>query len=101
MLVETRLARAPPVFGLSVARDGDQPHVGSERIDRLCELNVVEQVANVCQTTIVRDAWERGQPLAVHGWVYGLEDGLVRDLGTTADRPEQVAPAYQAALAAL
>ena len=71
------------------------------RVDRLCELNVIEQVANVCQTTIVRDAWERGQPLAVHGWVYGLKDGLVRDLRTTVSKPEQAAPAYQAALAAL
>jgi carbonic anhydrase len=71
------------------------------RIDRLCELNVIEQVANVCQTTIVRDAWERGQALAVHGWIYGLHDGLVRDLGTTVTRPEQAASAYQAALAAL
>jgi carbonic anhydrase len=53
------------------------------RVDRLCELNVIEQVANVCQTTIVRDAWERGQGLAVHGWVYGLHDGLLRDLGAT------------------
>ena len=51
-----------------------------QRIDRLCELNVIEQVANVCQTTVVQDAWDRGQDLAVHGWVYGLEDGLVRDL---------------------
>ena len=71
------------------------------RIDRLCELNVIEQVANVCQTTIVRDAWERGQALSVHGWIYGLKDGLVRDLGTTVTKPEQAAPAYQAALAAL
>src|SRR5690348_1475064 len=55
-----------------------------ERIDRLCELNVIEQVANVCQATIVRDAWERGQRLAVHGWVYGLRDGLLRDLRTSA-----------------
>ena len=52
-----------------------------ERRDRLCELNVVEQVINVCQTTIVQDAWERGQDLTVHAWVYSLEDGLVRDLG--------------------
>ena len=73
----------------------------SQRIDRLCELNVIEQVANVCQATIVRDAWERGQPLAVHGWVYGLKDGLVRDLRTTVSKPEQATPAYQAALAAL
>jgi carbonic anhydrase len=53
------------------------------RLDRLCELNVVEQVANVCDTTIVRDAWARGQELMVHGWIYGLQDGLVRDLGVT------------------
>lgn len=52
-----------------------------ERRDRLCELNVIEQVINVCQTTIVQDAWERGQDLTVHAWVYSLEDGLVRDLG--------------------
>jgi carbonic anhydrase len=52
--------------------------------DRLCELNVVEQVVNVCQTTIARDAWERGQELAIHGWIYGLTDGLLRDLDVTA-----------------
>ena len=71
------------------------------RIDALCELNVVEQVANVCQTTIVRDAWDRGQRLAVHGWAYGLKDGLLRDLGTTVQRAEDASRAYQAALAAL
>ena len=49
--------------------------------DRLCELNVTEQVVNVSQTTVVRDAWARGQSLAVHGWVYDLRDGLLRDLG--------------------
>jgi len=48
---------------------------------------VIEQVANVCQTTIVRDAWERGQDLAVHGWVYGLKDGLLRDLNVTILEP--------------
>ena len=53
------------------------------RLDRLCELNVAEQVANVCQTTIVGDAWARGQNLTVHGLVYGLEDGLLRDLGVS------------------
>ena len=57
---------------------------GSTRNDRLAELNVIEQVANVCQTTIVEDAWGRGQELAVHGWIYGLADGLVRDLAVTA-----------------
>jgi carbonic anhydrase len=54
-----------------------------QRQDRLCELNVIEQAVNVCQTTIVKDAWDRGQPLSVHGWVYGLKDGLLHDLGMT------------------
>jgi len=54
------------------------------RIDRLCELNVLEQAGNVCRTSIVLDAWRRGQPLAVHGWIYGLHDGLLRDLGFSA-----------------
>jgi len=53
------------------------------RADRLCELNVSEQVANVCRSSIVQDAWSRGQPLAVHGWIYGLHDGLLRDLEVT------------------
>ena len=57
--------------------------LSNERANRLCELNVIEQVANVCQTTIVRDAWERGQELAVHGWIYGLNNGLLRDLQAT------------------
>jgi carbonic anhydrase len=57
------------------------------RHDRLCELNVVEQVANVCQTTIVEDTWARGQELAVHGLVYGLRDGLLRDLGVSVTGP--------------
>ncbi len=72
-----------------------------QRVDRLCELNVIEQVANVCQTTIVRDAWERGQKLAIHAWIYGLKDGLVRDLGSTVTQTAEAAPAYQAAVAAL
>ncbi|HUI99464.1 MAG TPA: carbonate dehydratase [Usitatibacter sp.] len=74
---------------------------GAERHDRLCELNVIEQVAHACQTTIVREAWERGQRLAVHGWVYGLKDGLLRDLDTTVMRPEEVLPVSQAAIARL
>jgi carbonic anhydrase len=52
-----------------------------QQLNRLCELNVIEQVVNVSQTTVVRDAWARGQTLAVHGWVYDLRDGLLRDLG--------------------
>lgn len=54
-----------------------------QRKDRLCELNVIEQVANVCNTTIVQDAWEFEQELTVHGWIYSLEDGLLQDLGVT------------------
>jgi carbonic anhydrase len=54
-----------------------------KRHDRLCELNVVEQVVNVSQTTVVRDAWARGQSLDVHGWIYDLHDGLLRDLGVS------------------
>ena len=57
------------------------------RADRLCELNVAEQVENVCQTTIVEDAWARDHPLTVHGLVYGLEDGLLRDLGVSISGP--------------
>ena len=69
--------------------------------DRLCELNVIEQVANVCQTTIARDAWERGQELTIHGWIYGLRDGLLRDLHTTVAGPEQSPAVYREAVAAL
>lgn len=70
-------------------------------IDRLCELNVIEQVQNVCQTSIARDAWERGQELHVHGWIYGIANGLARDLGTTISDYSAVQPTYQAALAKL
>ena len=55
----------------------------TEACNRLCELNVIEQVVNVCQTTIARDAWERGQELTVHGWIYGIKNGLLRDLDVT------------------
>jgi carbonic anhydrase len=69
--------------------------------DRLSELNVIEQVLNVCHTSIARDAWERGQELAVHGWIYGLKDGLLRDLNFTVNNFQEVPPAYEAALASL
>jgi len=66
---------------------------------RLCELNVIEQAVNVCQTTVVREAWARGQELAVHGWVYGLDDGLLRDLGFDVAAESEIAVQYQEALA--
>jgi carbonic anhydrase len=69
--------------------------------DRLCELNVIEQVANVCHTTIARDAWDRGQELAVHGWIYGIEDGLLRDLDITVVEFDKTAIAYQRAISTL
>jgi carbonic anhydrase len=71
------------------------------RHDRLCELNVLEQVANVCQTFVVQDAWQRAQPVTVHGWIYGLKDGLMRDLGFTVHRCEDLLPGYRMALEAL
>ena len=62
------------------------------RANRLVELNVTEQVVNTAQTTVVQDAWERGQDLTVHGWVYGLHDGLLRDLGMSVSGPDELAP---------
>ena len=70
-----------------------------ERCDMLCELNVIEQVVNAGQTTIVQDAWERGQDLTVHGWIYGLEDGLLRDLDMSVAKPAEIPEAYAAAVA--
>lgn len=65
------------------------------RRDRLSELNVLHQVANVCYTTIVQGAWERGQALAVHGWIYGLKDGRLVDLQFTVDQPDQIPNLYR------
>jgi carbonic anhydrase len=71
------------------------------QVNRLCELNVVEQVGNVCHTTIVRDAWDRGQALTVHSWIYGLKDGLIRNLGMSISAMDQLDSQYLAALAAI
>ncbi len=90
---------------------GDVAHKHSALLDavdleairhaRLCELNVVEQVVNVCQTTVVQDAWARGQPLTVHGWVYGLHDGKVRELGLDVSSAQELAEQYPAAVSAI
>ena len=69
-----------------------------EATDRLCALNVIEQARNVCQTTIVRDAWSRGQQIAVHSWIYSLRDGLLRDLAFIAARADDVASEYARAI---
>ena len=71
------------------------------KIDRLCELNVIEQARHVCQTTIVQEAWGRGQALAIHGWIYGLHDGRLRDLGVSTSDVNGIDATYHAALAAL
>ena len=71
---------------------------GSEQEDALCEMNAIEQVGHVAQSTVVQDAWARGQPLSVHGWCYGLKDGKVKDLQVTMSRPEHVVDVYRAAI---
>ena len=68
---------------------------GTAREDRLCELNVIEQAVNVCQSTIVQDAWNRGQELTVHGWIYRLTDGLLHDLGLCVSRDAGLAEYYE------
>ena len=73
----------------------------ADRVDALGELNVIEQARNVCQTTIVQDAWARGQELVVHGWFYGLHDGLLQDLKMTVASPADMASAFDHAVAAV
>ena len=63
----------------------------SLRLDRLCELNVIEQVVNVCQTTVVEEAWDKGQDLTIHGWIYRLSNGLIRDLGMNISSLDEMA----------
>ncbi len=75
------------------------PH--AHRHDVLCELNVIEQVVNVAQTTVVQDAWQRAQPLTLHGWVYGLSDGLLKDLCMTVDGQGRLETAYSEAIEAV
>lgn len=70
------------------------------QVDRLCELNVIEQVVNVAQTTVIKDAWHRGQSVTVHGWCYGLADGMVRDLDMSISRDRDLREAYLTAVSA-
>ncbi|GMG86480.1 carbonate dehydratase [Biformimicrobium ophioploci] len=83
-------------------RDKHQPLLANfaqeKHVDLMCELNVLEQVVNVCQTNIVEEAWERGQPLSVNSWIYGLEDGRLRQLAPSITGPDKVAPCYETAL---
>lgn len=74
---------------------------GELQEDRLCELNVIEQAMNVCETTVIREAWARGQDVRVHGWIYGLKDGLVRNLRMEAGSEAELQGAYDTALSSL
>ncbi|HWA86310.1 MAG TPA: carbonate dehydratase [Opitutus sp.] len=77
------------------------PETASGRHDRLCELNVIEQVTNLCLTTIVQDAWARGQALTVHGVIYGLRDGLLRNLHVSTSSTAEIVESYRRALTAI
>ncbi|MDF1578966.1 MAG: carbonate dehydratase [Desulfobulbales bacterium] len=66
-----------------------------ERVDLLCELNVIEQVANICHTTIVQRAWKAGQELTVHGWIYSIEDGVLKDLDVCVTNPEEISQTHR------
>lgn len=79
----------------------DAVNAGEMQEDRLCELNVIEQAMNVCETTVIRDAWARGQEVRVHGWIYGLKDGLVRNLRMEAGSESELQGAYDTALSSL
>jgi len=74
---------------------------GAQALDRLCELNVLEQALNVCRTTVVKDAWDRGQSLAVHGWIYAVKDGLIKDLDFCATADSDSNRVFEKAVAAL
>ena len=79
-------------------QDALQSAVVSQRLNMLCELNVVEQVVNVCHSTVMKDAWARGRVVTVHGWIYGVHDGLLQDLLVSVSNPEQLQELYQAAI---
>jgi len=77
----------------------DQREDGSARVNLLCELNAIEQARNLCQTTVIQDAWSRGQPLTVRSWIYGLTDGIIHDLGYSASDNETMDIGYESAIA--
>jgi carbonic anhydrase len=96
-LIDNWLRHVQDVRGKHAGQLAELP-TEQDRHDRLCELNVIEQVVNVCETSIVQDAWTRQQPLAVHGWIYAIRDGLLRDLGMCATGPDDLAACYAAAV---
>ena len=79
-------------------KDGLQSADPAQRLNMLCELNVVEQVVNVCHSTVMKDAWARGRVVTVHGWIYGVHDGLLQDLLVSVSSPQQLQELHQAAI---
>lgn len=93
-LIDNWLQNIKDVYRYHQAQiDSLQNH--EERIDLLCELNIVEQVANICHTTIVQRAWRNKQELAVHGWIYGLEDGILKDLNAYAKNSDKISQIHR------
>jgi carbonic anhydrase len=97
-LIDNWLTRIRDIY-VRHAEEVDRLDSETKKVDRMCELNVIEQVKTVTHTTIVQDAWARGQQVSVHGWVYGLDNGLVNDLGVHIDSPSQVSPPFRFARA--
>ncbi len=99
-LIENWLAHIKDVYDIhktDLGRINDETRC----VDRLCELNVIEQVVNVAQTTVIRDAWDRGQKVRIHGWVYGISDGIVNDLHISVNSVPEVQQKYPGAVARL
>jgi carbonic anhydrase len=99
-LIDNWLRHVQDVHSRHRARLDRLPDEGA-RHHRLCALNVIEQAANVTRTTVVRDAWARGQTLSIHGWIYGISDGLLQDLGLRVTAETELAAHYTAACGAL
>ncbi|PWT86531.1 MAG: carbonate dehydratase [Acidobacteria bacterium] len=97
-LIDNWLTRIRDIY-VRHAEEVDSLDSEKKRVDRMCELNVIEQVKTVTHTTIIQDAWARGQQVSVHAWVYGLDNGLVNDLGVHIDSPSQVSPPFRFARA--
>jgi len=98
-LADLWLRHVQDVHAKHLARVDELPE--DKRHDRLCELNVLEQVINVARSMVVEDAWQRGQGVTIHGWIYGLKDGLIRDLGLTVSTPDHISERYEMALSTL
>ncbi len=94
-LIDNWLRNVKDVYARHLEELSGEALSEEHRLNRFCELNVMAQVANVCYTTIVQDAWARGQKLAIHGWVYSLNDGLLRDLGLCVQALEELPPIYR------